>query len=88
MSMTTKWRDRNPQKHEYEVQRGSTHLASLVFVGNLERTAVRTAAHMLRVGQPFEGETHVRLYHTHQPTGSVRRYVGKVTADGNLHLPR
>jgi hypothetical protein len=88
VSMTTKWRSRDPNKHEYEVQRGSTHLANHIFVGNLERAAVKTAAFLLSAGQPFENETHVRLYHTHPSPGPVRRLVGKVTSDGVLHLAR
>ena len=85
MSVTTKWRERNPYKHEYEVQRGSTHLAAHVFVGNLERSAVGNAMHMMSEGQPFDGESHVRLYHTYPSPGPVRRYVGRITADGKLH---
>ena len=73
---------RNPAKHEYEVQGGSSHLGPFAFVGNRENTAVKTAIEWMTEAWP--DEDHVRLYHTHPSPGPVRRYVGVVKADG-LH---
>jgi hypothetical protein len=82
---TTQWRDHNPHKHAYEIQRGSAALASNVYVGSTEKNAVRQGAHMMREGQPFADETHVRLYHIYPVGGPPRRCVGHITRDGVLH---
>jgi hypothetical protein len=73
----TDYHQRNPAKHEYEIEHAGAH----IFVGNRERTAVRKGAELL---SGRRGDDHVRLYHTYPSPGPVRRYVGLVTADGTL----
>lgn len=75
---------RNPAKHEYEVQRGSSQVATMTFVGNTEKTAIARAAEALQHGL-YADEDHVRLYHTHPSPGPVRRYVGVIKRDGVLY---
>jgi hypothetical protein len=79
---TKKYREPNPAKHEYEVQRGSSHVSPMIFVGARESIAVRKAAELLAKDWP--GEDHVRLYHSYPSPGPLRRYVG-VIKDGVLH---
>jgi hypothetical protein len=81
--------ERNPAKHEFEVQSGSSHASAMLFVGNREGTAVRKAAELLADREQADqyglaGETHVRLYHTYPSPGPVRRYVGVIKRDGVL----
>jgi hypothetical protein len=76
--------ERNKDKHEYEIQRGSSQTGGMVFAGNREDTAVRLAVEALDVNQ----ENHFRLYHTYPSPGPVRRYVGTITRDGVLHRAR
>jgi hypothetical protein len=75
-----KHRKRNPDKHEYEVQAGSSHTSVMVFVGNTEKTAIKRGSDLAAE----HGEEQVRLYHTHPSPGPVRRYVG-VIRGGVLH---
>lgn len=78
-------RKRNPKRHEYEVQAGSSQGGAMVFAGYIESTAVRTASELLRVGTWAErGEEYVRLYHTYPSPGPVRRFVGWIHSDGTL----
>lgn len=77
-----KYHERNPAKHEYEIERGSTHTGGMVFVGNTEKTAVHRANEVL--AEHLE-ESCVRLYHTYPSPGPMRRYVGIVKRDGVLH---
>jgi hypothetical protein len=79
---------RNPEKHEFEVQRGSSQETPMMFVGNVESTAVKKAAAMLAKGGEFAGEKHVRLYHTYPSPGPQRRYVGIIRPDGMLRRAR
>jgi hypothetical protein len=76
---------RNPVKHEYEVARptGVAH----IFVGNRERTAIINAVNLL-TDSGWAGERYLRLYHTYPSPGPMRRYVGRITADGTLHRSR
>ena len=75
---------RNPAKHEYEIEPGSSRTAPMVFVGNTEKTAIRRATESLTEGL-LEGEEHVRLYHSHPSPGPMRRYVGIIKPDGVLY---
>lgn len=72
---------RNTEKHEYEIQRGSSHSGGMVFVGNTESTAIHNAVEAL--GEHLD-EDCFRLYHTYPSPGPVRRYVGIVKRDGKL----
>ena len=88
--MTVREHIRNTTRDEYEAQAGSSHELMMIFVGNTERAAVRRAAHLLTNDESWvgRGETHCRLYHTHPSPGPVRRYVGTVTPQGELHRAR
>jgi hypothetical protein len=82
--MTSTRHTRNITKHEYEIQRGSSHLGAHIFVGNVEKTAVAAATALL---QTNPDQDHFRLYHTYPSPGPLRRYVGVIKADG-LHRAR
>jgi hypothetical protein len=84
MPQEAKFHERNPAKHEYEVQKGSDDAGryGMVFAGNREATAVRRAVEILG---KFAAEDHLKLYHTYPSPGPQRRYVGRVTRDGKLH---
>lgn len=79
--MTTKYREHNPGKHEYEAQPGSSHTVRMVFLGNSEKTALKRAVELLGLR---ESEDHLRLYHTYPSPGPTRRYCGIVRRDGVL----
>lgn len=75
----TKLHERNPLKHEYEIQMDG---GPIVFAGNREDTAVHKANEAL--ADHLEAD-YVRLYHTYPSPGPMRRYVGIIKRDGKLH---
>jgi hypothetical protein len=74
--------ERNRAKHEYEIQRGSSHLAPMIYAATTERSAIASA---LTYFEAHSDEDHVRLYHTYPSPGPQRRYVGVIKPDGVLY---
>jgi len=77
----TTMHDRNPDKHEYEIERGSSSGGHMVFAGNQQETAVHMAQEALAANLT---EDCFRVYHTYPSPGPMRLYIGIIKRDG-LH---
>lgn len=75
-------RERNPAKHEYEVELGSG--SWMIYTGTIEKTAIEQARQILR---EYPDERYVKVYHSYPSPGPQRRYVGTVARDGVLRRP-